>query len=96
MQEDHGWCSVDTTQQPATRYLPFSIWPRFLGNLRRPGADSLELTKLPDNEIRMIGADGKTSSQIPLEAGYFEVLLPKILFESKPKSITISWIDFYR
>ncbi len=56
--------------------------------------DLLELTKLP--EIRMIGSDGKSSTQIPLEAGYFEVLLPKVLFESKPKSISISWIDFYR
>ncbi|QDV40599.1 hypothetical protein Enr13x_04050 [Stieleria neptunia] len=35
--------------------------------------------------IRMVGRDG-----------YFEMQLPKALFEDKPKSITLNWIDFYR
>ena len=47
-------------------------------------------------EIRMIGKDGKTETKIPLEEGYFEIQLPKALFEDNPKAITISWIDFYR
>ncbi len=47
-------------------------------------------------EIRMFSDDGKPVRTIPLDDGYFEVQLPKALFENNPKSITISWIDFYR
>jgi len=47
-------------------------------------------------EIRMIGKDGKPTTSIPLTDGYFEILLPKALFEDNPKSITVNWIDFYR
>ena len=46
--------------------------------------------------IRMIGSDGKPSNSTPLEGGYFEILLPNALLKDNPKSITISWIDFYR
>ncbi|MEX0792751.1 MAG: hypothetical protein WD045_06415, partial [Pirellulaceae bacterium] len=47
-------------------------------------------------EIRLIGKDGKPTSTIPLEDGYFEIQLPPALLEENPKSITVSWIDFYR
>lgn len=47
-------------------------------------------------EIRMIDADGKPAKAIPLKDGYFEVQLPKALFEVNPNSITVNWIDFYR
>jgi hypothetical protein len=47
-------------------------------------------------EIRRIGNDGRPTTTIPLEAGYFEINLPKALLEDNPKSITVSWIDFYR
>ena len=47
-------------------------------------------------EIRMIGGDGKPAKAIPLKNGYFEMTLPKALFEGQPKSITVNWIDFYR
>jgi hypothetical protein len=47
-------------------------------------------------EIRMIGKDGKTAGTIPLSDGYFEMELPKTLFEGNPKTITADWIDFYR
>ncbi|TWU39286.1 hypothetical protein [Novipirellula artificiosorum] len=47
-------------------------------------------------EIRMVGKDGKPVKTIPLKEGYFEMKLPKALFEDNPKSITLSWIDFYR
>ena len=47
-------------------------------------------------EIRIIGSDGKRETTIPLKDGYFEIPLPRALFENNPKSITISWIDFYR
>lgn len=47
-------------------------------------------------EIRMVGGDGKPAKAIPLKDGYFEMALPKAFFEGNPKSITVSWIDFYR
>ena len=47
-------------------------------------------------EIRMVGNDGKPTTSIPVTDGYFEIQLPKALFEDNPKSITVNWIDFYR
>lgn len=47
-------------------------------------------------EIRMVGKDGKPAKTIPLKDGYFEMQLPKALFEDHPNSITLNWIDFYR
>lgn len=47
-------------------------------------------------EIRMVGKDEKPVKTIPLKDGYFEMQLPKALFEDNPKSITLNWIDFYR
>ncbi len=47
-------------------------------------------------EIRMIGKDGKPAQVIPLKGGYFELRLPKAVFEDNPKLITLNWIDFYR
>ena len=46
--------------------------------------------------IRMVGSDGKPAKDIPLKDGFFEMQLPKVLFEDNPKSITVNWIDFYR
>ncbi|MCE9548389.1 MAG: leucine-rich repeat domain-containing protein [Planctomycetia bacterium] len=42
--------------------------------------------------VRVVGGNGT----IPLKEGHFEVTLPDKLFEGNPKSITLSWIDFYR
>lgn len=47
-------------------------------------------------EIRLVGADGKPADGVPLKGGYFEMTLPKALFEGNPKSLTLDWIDFYR
>jgi hypothetical protein len=47
-------------------------------------------------EVRIVGADGKPATKVPVEGGYFEVPLPRGLFEGNPKSVTVSWIDFYR
>ncbi len=44
----------------------------------------------------MMDRDGKPTNSIPLIDGYFEMQLPKAMFDDNPKSITISWIDFYR
>lgn len=47
-------------------------------------------------EIRMKGKDGQPIKSPPLTSGYFELRLPKAIFECNPRSITASWIDFYR
>jgi hypothetical protein len=47
-------------------------------------------------EIRMVGKNGKPTTSIPLNDGYFEMQLPKALLEDNPKLITLNWIDFYR
>ena len=47
-------------------------------------------------EVEMIGVDGQLTTVVPLKDGYFEIVLPKALFEGNPKSVTINWIDFYR
>jgi hypothetical protein len=46
--------------------------------------------------VRMVGNDGKPVKTLPLVDGHFEMQLSKALFKENPKSITISWIDFYR
>jgi hypothetical protein len=46
--------------------------------------------------VRMIVGDGKLAKAIPRKDDYFELPLPRAFFEGNPKSITVSWIDFYR
>ena len=47
-------------------------------------------------DIRSVGGDGKPARELPLKDGYFEMTLPRALFEGNPKAITLNWIDFYR
>lgn len=47
-------------------------------------------------EVKIVGADGKPTEVVPVKDGYFEMALPKALFEGDPKSITVHWIDFFR
>lgn len=47
-------------------------------------------------DIRIVGADGKPSAEIPLRNGYFELTLPRAFLQGDPKSIAIHWIDFHR
>ncbi len=47
-------------------------------------------------DLQRRDADGKPTAAIPLRGGYFEIVLPKALFEHNPPSFTIAWIDFYR
>jgi hypothetical protein len=47
-------------------------------------------------DIRIVGGDGKPARELPLQGGYFEVALPRALFEGNPQSVTLNWIDFYR
>ena len=47
--------------------------------------------------VRFVDGGGdRPMKQIRLNGGYFELALPPALFERNPKSITASWIDFYR
>ena len=45
--------------------------------------------------IRACGKDGKTVD-VPVKDGYFEMTLPRAFFADNPRSITVSWVDFYR
>jgi hypothetical protein len=47
-------------------------------------------------EVRILGGDGQPAQGLPLKGGYFELPLPRALFEGNPKAVTVSWIDFYR
>jgi hypothetical protein len=47
-------------------------------------------------DVRLIGADGKPATEIPLKGGYFEITLPAAFLADNPKSITLNWIDFHR
>lgn len=47
-------------------------------------------------EVRIVGGDGKQAKEIPLKGGYFDLLLPRAVFEDNPKTITLHWIDFHR
>ncbi|VTR91598.1 Putative secreted protein OS=Rhodopirellula europaea 6C GN=RE6C_04582 PE=4 SV=1 [Gemmata massiliana] len=47
-------------------------------------------------DFKKIGKDGKPATEIPLKGGYFEMRLPKPFFEGNPKSVTLTWIDFFR
>ncbi|MGH1365744.1 MAG: hypothetical protein ACRBF0_19440 [Calditrichia bacterium] len=47
--------------------------------------------------VRRIGSDGKTSTDVPLRNGYFEISLPSNLWKGKSRQkLSVSWIDFYR
>lgn len=47
-------------------------------------------------DIRILGADGKPASQLPLKNGHFEMTLPRAIFDGNPRSLSMQWIDFYR
>lgn len=46
-------------------------------------------------EVRILDGDGRQAKEIPIKGGYFEMQLPKALFEGNQR-ITVNWIDFYR
>lgn len=46
-------------------------------------------------DFRMVGGDGKLTDELP-KNGHFEFRLPKALLADNPKSVSLSWIDFYR
>ena len=46
--------------------------------------------------IRLLDQAGQPTKTIPLKEGCFEASLPQKLFEENPRSIKLTWIDFYR
>jgi hypothetical protein len=42
--------------------------------------------------VRIVGGNGR----IPLQDGYFEIVLPAKLFEGNPQALTLRWVDFFR
>ena len=47
-------------------------------------------------EIKILDAQGKPTRKVPVKDGYFELTLPARLLRGEPKSLSLSWIDFYR
>ena len=47
-------------------------------------------------KIGIFDSDGNAIVGLPEEGGYFELVLPAVLLEGQPKSLTVQWIDFYR
>jgi hypothetical protein len=66
--------------------------------LRKDGKEDAPLDQTSPfwTDIHIVGGDGQPARELPLPDGYFEVALPRALFETNPRSITLGWIDFYR
>lgn len=47
-------------------------------------------------QITAVDAGGKPACKIPLENGYFEVVVPKAFLAGRTKTIRVQWIDFFR
>ena len=47
-------------------------------------------------QIQIMDIDGKPTKALPSRDGYFELQLPKRLFEGNPRAFMLEWIDFYR
>jgi len=56
----------------------------------------LDAQRAYNMKIRPIDKEGNPATKIPLQDGYFEIQFPPALLEENPKSIAVSWIDFYR
>jgi hypothetical protein len=46
--------------------------------------------------VRVLDGEGKPAKEMALKSGYFEMHLPRTLFDDNPTTITLNWIDFYR
>lgn len=47
-------------------------------------------------ELKVVNEKAEKDLIVPLDAGYFEVIIPAAIFDSAPKSISVEWVDFYR
>jgi len=89
-----------TISNGSVTFKTFALKDSGHGKLRRLLDDGQE--KLVDKgdpywtEIQAFDAKGKPFRGFPGEGGYFEMVLPQALFTTRPKSLNILWIDFYR
>jgi hypothetical protein len=61
------------------------------------GYKNSELTAESTEWAVYVMPDKKAVSKIPLPEGqFFEIILPRKLFESNPSEIKLAWVDFYR
>ena len=75
-------------------YPPYSV----LCEINTVGQDSRE--PLVETSPYWMSVDkvsiGNVISEVPLQNGYVEVVIPKIVFESEPEILYIEWVDFLR
>ena len=71
---------------------------RQLLHLRKDGREGPQLKESSPywTKVDVFDAEGKPIQGLPKGGGYFQVTLPKALFDDNPKSIRLDWIDFYR
>jgi hypothetical protein len=68
--------------------------PKYTVTSRYTNADQASVTEEP---IVYVMPDKQSVSTIPLPEGqFFEIVLPRKLFDSNPAEIKLAWVDFYR
>jgi SAM-dependent methyltransferase len=70
--------------------------PTQLSIRRDEGESPVEQDATASTKIGVFDSDGNAIAGLPEEGGYFELVLPAVLLEGQPKSLTVQWIDFYR
>ena len=63
--------------------------------LRVADSDSSE-ERVLQASISAFDSDGNSVGGLPGKGGYFEIVLPQVLFASRPRQLELEWIDFYR
>jgi SAM-dependent methyltransferase len=76
--------------------LSHSGTPRLLSVKERDEEKKVERGGPYWTEIQAFNAKGKPVQGLPGKGGHFEIELPPEMFEAKPRSLAIAWIDFYR
>lgn len=78
--------------------LSHSGHPRLL-HLRRGGQpEGPELARGDPGwtDVRAFDADGEPADGLPVEGGWFELTVPKVLLSEQSESLTLDWVDFHR
>jgi WD40 repeat protein len=90
LQASNGKATIDAAVSSQDGKMTVRVW--------KDGKEDMPLDKKNPlwMGIRIVGGDGKPARELPLKDGYFEMNLPRSFFEGNPRSITVSWIDFYR
>jgi len=86
----NGKLTLDATVSSQSDNERVRLWKD--GNERQPLDSKSPLWMT----IRLMDSDGRPTKIIPLKDGYFEMQLPKAIFEGNPQSFTVNWIDFSR